>query len=73
LAGVQDQMIHVHCIYNARVSAFFYLHLQKVNGVDEKEARTLMEPIWHPGGVWVALIGDGANLHIRNLYAGEDY
>lgn len=39
--------VHVHCIMNWRVSAFFYLlHLEQ--GMPEKEARALMGRQWNP-------------------------
>jgi len=46
---------HVHCIYNARVSAFFYV-LAKEQG-DSVVAHARMDSIWRPGGVWAAFIG----------------
>jgi uncharacterized protein (TIGR01244 family) len=39
--------VHVHCIMNWRVSAFFYrYHIEQ--GMDEGEARALMERQWSP-------------------------
>lgn len=55
LAG---KTVHVHCIVNARVSAFFYRYRRDVLGVSEPVARAAMERIWSPGGVWAAFIGD---------------
>ena len=57
-----DTPAHVHCIANWRVSAFFYrYHLEQ--GMDEAEARALMEQQWspeahdHPAAPqWAALI-----------------
>ena len=48
--------VHVHCIANYRVSAFFYRYRRDVLGVDEAEARAGMEEIWHPTGVWAAFV-----------------
>ena len=48
--------VHVHCIANYRVSAFFYRYRRDVLGVDEAEARAEMEEIWHPTGVWAAFV-----------------
>jgi protein tyrosine phosphatase (PTP) superfamily phosphohydrolase (DUF442 family) len=46
LAG-GTQPVHVHCIMNWRVSAFFYrLHCER--GMPEAEARALMEQQWSP-------------------------
>lgn len=55
-----DRAVHVHCIVNARVSAFLYRYRRDVLGVDEAGARAAMERIWRPGGVWAAFIGDKA-------------
>jgi protein tyrosine phosphatase (PTP) superfamily phosphohydrolase (DUF442 family) len=46
--------VHVHCIANYRVSAFFYRYRRDVLGTDEAAARSEMEAIWHPEGVWAA-------------------
>ncbi|MEZ5681399.1 MAG: protein tyrosine phosphatase family protein [Erythrobacter sp.] len=55
--------VHVHCIMNWRVSAFFYLlHIEQ--GMAESEARELMTRQWDPLAAeepyarpWAALIG----------------
>lgn len=39
--------VHVHCIMNWRVSAFFYLRNRKA-GMAEAEARALMRQQWDP-------------------------
>ena len=56
--------IHVHCIANWRVSAFFYRYHRDVLGMDEGQARALMEQQWcpdshdHPAAPqWARLIG----------------
>jgi hypothetical protein len=38
--------VHVHCIANYRVSAFFYRYRRDVLGMDETQARGEMEAIW---------------------------
>jgi uncharacterized protein (TIGR01244 family) len=43
--------VHVHCIANYRVSAFFYRYRRAVLGMNEAEARAEMEQVWHPEGV----------------------
>lgn len=45
LAG--DEPVHVHCIMNWRVSAFFY-RLHREQGMREPEARALMLRQWDP-------------------------
>ena len=57
--------VHVHCIMNWRVSAFFYrYHL--AHGMAEPEARALMEAQWSPdqsdnpaAAVWADFIAKG--------------
>jgi len=73
MARTEAETVHVHCIYNARVSAFFYLYLQRNRGVTEKKARVLMGSIWRPGGVWAAFIGDKAAVSRDHLYAEDGY
>jgi len=43
-----DEPVHVHCIANWRVSAFFYRHNRDERGMDEIAARALMEQQWSP-------------------------
>ncbi len=40
--------VHVHCIMNWRVSAFFYRYHRESCGMPESEARALMERQWSP-------------------------
>ncbi len=72
LEGVGDAQVHVHCIYNARVSAFFYRLAQSGKG-DVGSAFDMMDGIWRPGGVWASFIGDRASEALPNRYKGEDY
>jgi uncharacterized protein (TIGR01244 family) len=48
--------VHVHCIANYRVSAFFYRYRRDVLGMNEAEARAEMERVWRPKGVWSAFV-----------------
>ncbi len=48
--------VHVHCIANYRVSAFFYRYHRDVLGMDEARARAEMNAVWCPKGVWEAFI-----------------
>ena len=43
-----DDPVHVHCIMNWRVSAFFYLYHVRIIGIAEPRARAIMEKIWTP-------------------------
>ena len=40
--------VHVHCIANYRVSAFFYRYNRDLRGMDDTEARETMEKLWAP-------------------------
>lgn len=64
MARTGEQKVHVHCIVNARVSAFLYRYRRDILGLDEGWARAEMEKIWRPGGVWAAFIGDAASINL---------
>mgnify|MGYP000509862503 CR=1 FL=1 len=70
---VREHTIHVHCIYNARVSAFFYRYAKTGRGGSETDALVLMDGIWRPGGVWATFIGDSNAVDLPSRYAGYDY
>ncbi len=48
LNGASAAPVHVHCIMNYRVSAFFYRFHREIAGLDEAEARTLLVQQWDP-------------------------
>ena len=48
--------VHVHCIANYRVSAFFYRYRRDVLGMDEAQVHADMEQVWRPEGVWAAFV-----------------
>ncbi|PEQ14550.1 hypothetical protein B2G71_02950 [Novosphingobium sp. PC22D] len=48
LDAYPDAPLHVHCMMNWRVSAFFYRYHRDVAGMPEPEARALMETQWSP-------------------------
>ena len=52
---LKEVPVHVHCIANYRVSAFFYRYRRDVLGMDEAQARADMEQVWRPNGVWATL------------------
>jgi uncharacterized protein (TIGR01244 family) len=59
--------VHVHCIMNWRVSAFFYRYNIE-QGMDPAEARALMEQQWSPetntdprAAAWASFIAQGKN------------
>jgi uncharacterized protein (TIGR01244 family) len=47
-ALVDGEPVHVHCIMNYRVSAFYYRLNRDHRGMDEAQARALMEAQWTP-------------------------
>jgi uncharacterized protein (TIGR01244 family) len=53
---LKDVPVHVHCLANARVSAFFYRYRRDVLGIDEARARADMEEVWRPKGVWAEFV-----------------
>lgn len=58
-AATAEAKVHVHCIFNWRVSAFFYRYRRDVLRMDETSARADMDPIWQPTGVWADFIAPG--------------
>lgn len=70
LPGAQ---IHVHCIYNARVTAFVYRYAKSGRGVPVEAAFALMDSIWRPGDDWADFTGLPGAKGQPNRYAGEDY
>lgn len=57
LDSLPDMPVHVHCIANYRVSAFFCRYRREILGMDEAAARKDLEAIWRPDPVWAAFIG----------------
>ncbi len=68
MADLGEATVHVHCIVNARVSAFLYRYRRDVIGMDEAETRKAMDSIWQPGGVWAAFIGDEQAVGLPHRY-----
>ena len=56
MAQFKGAPIHVHCIANYRVSAFFYRYRRDVLGWADAKARADMYAIWKPEGVWADFI-----------------
>ncbi len=61
----ETEPVHVHCIMNFRVSAFFY-RFNLASGMPEVQARALMEKQWSPDTsnhkdmqVWAQFIARG--------------
>ncbi|MEL6689728.1 MAG: protein tyrosine phosphatase family protein [Pseudomonadota bacterium] len=73
MAGIQDTKVHVHCIYNARVSAFIYRYAKSSDEIEEDAALANMDSIWRPGDDWADFIAYPDAKGLPNRYAGEDY
>jgi protein tyrosine phosphatase (PTP) superfamily phosphohydrolase (DUF442 family) len=73
MKDMKDDKVHVHCIVNARVSAFFYRYQRDILGMDEANARAAMETVWRPGGAWATFIGDEAGAALPHQFARRDY
>lgn len=73
LERLQDRPKHVHCIYNARVSAFYYRYAAEGRGGNPEDAFALMDGIWRPGNVWADFIGKSEDVDKPIRYAGYDY
>jgi protein tyrosine phosphatase (PTP) superfamily phosphohydrolase (DUF442 family) len=69
----KNEAIHIHCIYNARVSAFFYRFAKETGQISENRAFTIMDGIWRPGNDWSNFIGSDEAVDQPNRYSGEDY
>ena len=61
--GESDEPLHVHCIMNWRVSAFYYRLNRDHRGMAEADARALMKQQWEPdksdrpeAKIWAAFI-----------------
>ena len=74
LERLGDAKIHVHCIYNARVTAFFYRYAKGGSSeISEAYAFGLMDGIWKPGKDWAEFIDDPSAIGQPNRFAGYDY
>lgn len=71
MAESQEERLHAHCIFNARVSAFIYRHAK--GGPLEERAAAMMDSIWRPGGTWATFIGRSEDVALLDRYAGRDY
>lgn len=57
---LKNKKVWVHCIVNARVSAFLYCYLQKERGLSQQEATTPLLTEWLPtmDNVWQEFIAN---------------
>lgn len=73
IEGLPKEIVHVHCIYNARVSAFFYRYAKCGFTMPEHAAFENMDGIWRPGDDWAAFIDEPSARGMPNRYAGHEY
>ncbi|MEM7299885.1 MAG: protein tyrosine phosphatase family protein [Pseudomonadota bacterium] len=73
LENLPDTNVHVHCIYNARVTAFFYRYAKTGHGLSKADAFALMDGIWRPGDDWADFIGEESARGEPNRYKGYEY
>jgi uncharacterized protein (TIGR01244 family) len=52
--------VHVHCIANYRVSAFFFRYRRDVLGMAAEQALTDLDAVWTPDETWQAFISTTA-------------
>lgn len=62
------EAVHIHCIANYRVSAFFYRYNRDILGMPEEDARAVMHRQWQPDKgehpvqvVWAQFIRGGGD------------
>jgi protein tyrosine phosphatase (PTP) superfamily phosphohydrolase (DUF442 family) len=69
----KGETVHIHCIVNARVTAFLYRYDVSRNGITHGVAQAQMNRIWKPGNVWAEFIDDSERISAEHEYAGRDY
>ncbi|MFC4291420.1 protein tyrosine phosphatase family protein [Sphingorhabdus arenilitoris] len=69
----QNKRLHVHCIVNARVTAFFRRYAAETGLIDMDEAAALLESVWRPGGVWADFLGNDERRMQDHKFCGRDY
>ncbi|MDO7842242.1 protein tyrosine phosphatase family protein [Sphingomonas immobilis] len=73
LAEAGDRPLHVHCIVNARVTAFVTRYFREVQGMADAREQARLDSVWRPGGVWAQFLGDEESVGEPHRYAGRDY
>lgn len=73
LDELEDAKVHIHCIYNARVTAFVYKLSLQGRGISREAAFAMMDSIWRPGADWAEFIETPSAAGKKNRYAGYEY
>jgi protein tyrosine phosphatase (PTP) superfamily phosphohydrolase (DUF442 family) len=73
MESLTGQRLHVHCIYNARVSAFFHRYARAGFEMTEAAAFANMDSIWRPGDDWASFLYSPDASGQPNRYAGYEY
>jgi len=72
MAETRGAKVHVHCIANLRVTAFLYKYWTEEEQMNKARARSLMDTVWQPGGVWAEFVGDDDSIeHPHRPPVGE--
>jgi len=58
MAKTENEITHIHCIANYRVSAFLYRYYRDVVKEGAAKAKADMLSMWTPEGVWADFIAD---------------
>lgn len=69
----QNKRLHIHCIVNARVTAFFYRYGLETGLLAADEAAALLESVWRPGGVWAEFLKNEERQAQDHEFCGRDY
>ena len=61
MQSMEADQVWVHCVVNARVSAFLYLYLRYIKNLDEADCRTNLLDRWEPqmDDVWKNFLNEG--------------
>jgi protein tyrosine phosphatase (PTP) superfamily phosphohydrolase (DUF442 family) len=73
LEGDPGAKVHIHCFYNARVTAFLHRYALSGRGPSPDLTLQLMDSIWRPGRDWAGFLRSVEAAGKPNRYAGHDY
>ncbi|NJM51090.1 MAG: hypothetical protein HC843_09620 [Sphingomonadales bacterium] len=73
MAAQKNKRIHIHCIINARVTAFFHRYGIETGLFGTNEAAALLESVWRPGGIWAEFLNNDKRRTLDHEFCGRDY